>query len=269
MHLGGTSYDAVCRTFRWDMPARFNIAEAVCSRHARREPSACALIHEQETGAVRTWTFAEIEDAACRLASVLEHFGVGRGSICGIHLPQCPECIIAHVAVQKRGAIALPLFNLFGPDALEYRLRDSGATVFITTARAHERVDGALSSVESLCHVVTVGEPVSAPTRDFWSLLSRASPLGAAADTGPDDPAILMYTSGTTGNPKGVLHGGRVLLGHLPGVILPQDMFPEPGDRFWTPADWAWAGGLLDVLLPSLYCGIPVVGSSRAKFEPE
>ena len=80
---------------------------------------------------------------------------------------------------------------------------------------------------------------------------------------------MMIYTSGTTGRPKGALHGHRVLLGHLPGVEMPHDFFPQPGDRFWTPADWAWAGGLLDCLLPCLHHGVPVVARRFDKFDPE
>ena len=269
MFLAGRTYDEVRETFRWDIPPRFNIAEAVCGRHARTSPDAPALIYEQADGSVRTWRFGEIEEAANRFANALAHLGVVRGTIVGIHLPQRPESLIAHVAVQKLGGIGLPLFNLFGPDAIEYRLRDSGARVIVTTASGLERLREVIKDIETLAHVVSVDGPGGDTSHAFWELVERASAGRVTADTGPDDPALLMYTSGTTGNPKGVLHAARVLLGHLPGVALPQDMFPQPGDRFWTPADWAWAGGLLDVLLPSLYHGVPVVGAARAKFEPD
>lgn len=269
MHLAGTTYEEVRRTFRWDLPGRFNIAHAICDRHAAATPEATALIYEMADGTVAAWSFARVQREANRFANALAALGVGRGDIVAIHLPQCPESLIAHVAVHKLGAIALPLFNLFGPDAVEFRLRDSGARVLVTTSGAVERIADALRPIDTLASVVTVGEPASGPGHDFWSLAGRASPHCRTADTSCEDPAILMYTSGTTGNPKGVLHGSRVVIGHLPGVVVPQDMFPQPGDRFWTPADWAWAGGLLDVLLPSLYFGVPVVGSARAKFEPE
>ena len=104
---------------------------------------------------------------------------------------------------------------------------------------------------------------------DFHRELARASDAFTPAATGPDDPALIIYTSGTTGPPKGALHGHRVLLGHLPGVEMPQELFPKPGDRFWTPADWAWIGGLLDVLLPSWHHGVPVIAHRMAKFDPE
>ena len=192
------------------------------------------------------------------------------GTIVGIHLPQCPESLIAHVAIQKLGAIALPLFTLFGPDAVGYRLADSGARVLITTPAALERTADAVRAVDTVEHVITVAEPGGSGAPTISGRCSRARHRARpTADTSPDDPALLIYTSGTTGNPKGALHAQRVLLGHLPGVMVPHDFFPQPGDRFWTPADWAWAGGLLDVLFPSLFHGVPVVGSVRAKFEPE
>lgn len=269
MFLAGRTYDEVCSTFRWDIPPRFNIGEAICGRHAQTSPDAPALIYEQADGSVRTWRFGEVEEAANRFANALAHLGVARGTIVGIHLPQRPESLIAHVAVQKLGGIGLPLFNLFGPDAIEYRLKDSGARVIITTGSGQERLRDVVKDIETLAHIVSVGGTSGESCHEFWDLVDRASTDRVTAETTPDDPALLMYTSGTTGNPKGVLHAGRVLLGHLPGVALPQDMFPQPGDRFWTPADWAWAGGLLDVLMPSLYHGVPVVGAARAKFEPE
>jgi len=269
MHLGGKTWDEVTRSFRWELPARFNIAHAICEAHAARTPDAPALLYEQSDGTVRTWSFAEISACASRCANVLAHLGVGRGAIVGIHLPQCPESLITHVAIQKLGAIALPMFTLFGPDAIGYRLADSGARVLVTTPAALERTAEAVRSVDTVEHVLTVSEGATGGAHDFWSLLERAAPTAPTADTGADDPALLIYTSGTTGSPKGALHAQRVLIGHLPGVVVPHDFFPQPGDRFWTPADWAWAGGLLDVLFPSLYFGVPVVGCARPKFDPD
>ncbi len=269
MHLAGKTYEEVYWSFRWETPARFNIAEAICERHAALKPDAPALLYEQADGALRSWSFGEVSEHANRCANVLAHLGVGRGVIVGIHLPQCPESLIVHIAIQKLGAIALPLFTLFGPEAVGYRLADSGARVLITTPAALERTADAVRAVDTVQHVVTVSDAAAQGAHDFWSLLARAAPSAPTAETSADDPALLIYTSGTTGNPKGALHAQRVLIGHLPGVMVPHDFFPKPGDRFWTPADWAWAGGLLDVLFPSLFHGVAVVGSVRAKFEPE
>jgi acetyl-CoA synthetase len=269
MHIAGATYDEVARGFRWETPQRFNIARAICDVHAARTPDAPALLYEEADGVLTTWTFRAIHEQACRCANALAHLGVTRGAVVAIHLPQSPAGLISHIAIQKLGAIALPLFSLFGPDAVGYRLSDSGARVLITTPGALERTADAVRGVESVRHVLTVGDDPAGGAHEFWSLLEKASPHAATADTGADDPALLIYTSGTTGNPKGALHAQRVLLGHLPGVMVPHDFFPQPGDRFWTPADWAWAGGLLDVLLPSLYHGVAVVGSVRPKFDPE
>jgi acetyl-CoA synthetase len=262
MHLAGSTYDDVYSTFRWEVPERFNIADAICDRHARAVPEASALIIDDGAGKADTWSFARLQQAANQLANLLRASGVGRGDIVAIHLPQCAESPLAHIAVQKLGAISLPIFNLFGPDAIRYRLIDSGAKVLITTAQSQGRIVTSLDGIATLRRVLVAGEP-------FWSELSRVSDQFTNVDTGSDDPALLMYTSGTTGNPKGVLHAARVLLGHLPGVMVPHEMFPQPGDRMWTPADWAWAGGLLDVLWPSLYHGVAVVGSARPKFDAE
>ncbi len=183
MHLAGKTYEEVYRSFRWEMPARFNIAQAICERHAARNPDAPALLYEQADGSLRTWTFGEVAAQAARCANVLAHLGVGRGIIVGIHLPQCPESLIAHVAIQKLGAIALPLFTLFGPDAVGYRLADSGARVLITTPAALERTADAVRAVDTVKHVITVSEPGASGANDFWSLLARAAPSAPTADT--------------------------------------------------------------------------------------
>jgi acetyl-CoA synthetase len=268
MHLAGGTYDEVVRTFRWQVPEQFNIAEAICDRHARTTPSAPALIIQEhplapasKSRTVTTTSFSALQAAANQLANTLLRAGAGRGDVVAIHLPQCVECPTAHIAVQKLGAIALPVFNLFGPDAIRYRLIDSGAKILITSAAGADRLRRSLDGIASLSQVLVVGSAE-------WSAVAQSSDQFTTVTTRADDPALLMYTSGTTGNPKGVLHAGRVLLGHLPGVIVPHDMFPQPGDRFWTPADWAWAGGLLDVLWPALYHGVAVVGSHGAKFDP-
>jgi acetyl-CoA synthetase len=271
MHLAGATYDELYGSFRWELPQRFNIAEAISGRHARATPDALALLHVELSGTVHEWTFASIETAACRLANALAALGVTRGSVVGIHLSQSPENLVSHVAVLKLGAIAMPLFGLFGPDAVRYRLEDSAAAVLITTTDSLSRIGDDIRDLPDLAHIIVADATGPGPlnAKPFWPLVDAATSERATVDTSADDPAYLMYTSGTTGNPKGVLHAHRVLLGHLPGVCVPHDLFPKPGDRFWTPADWAWAGGIFDVLLPSLYFGIPVVAQRMTKFDPE
>ncbi|MEO8651567.1 MAG: acyl-CoA synthetase [Hyphomicrobiaceae bacterium] len=269
MKITGASYDELYAGFRWQVPARFNIAEAICDRHATATPDAPALIHEDGDGQVAVWTFARIKASANKLAHALRALGVTRGSILAIHLSQCPENLIAHVAAHKLGAVAMPLFALFGPDAIRFRLEDSGAGVLVTTHDNIERSAAGLTAIPTLAHIVSIDGPGPLGAKGFWELAAQSSSSDVRTDTSADDPAYLMYTSGTTGNPKGVLHAQRVLLGHLPGVMVPHSLFPQSGDRFWTPADWAWAGGVFDVLLPSLYFGIPVVAQRLAKFEPE
>jgi acetyl-CoA synthetase len=254
------SYEEVCSSFRWQLPQRFNIAGAACDRHADGK-GRLALIYETPDGTVERFSFDDLKRLSNKCANALAALGVGRGDRVGVLLPQCPETAIAHLAIYKLGAIALPLFTQFGPDALEHRLGDSGAKALITDGEN-------LPKVPPLATILVVdgnsrGNPL------FWPSLDRASDKFSPAPTGINDPALVIYTSGTTGRPKGALHASRVLLGHLPGVQLPHDFFPAPGDLYWTPADWAWIGGLLDVLLPSLYFGIPVLAHRARKFDPE
>lgn len=260
----GKTYDEVQAAFRWRVPPRYNIAADI-DRHA--DSGRTAVIGLDPQGTVRQYTFLDLKRASSRLANVLAAKGVGRGDRIGILLPQCPETAIAHLAAYRMGAVAVPLFTLFGEDALEYRLADSGAKAVVTSDESLPKIEAIADRVPALAAVLTVG--ADDPATDFWNCLERARDDFATADTGPDDPVLLIYTSGTTGPPKGALHSQRVLLGHLPGVELPHDFFPQPGDLFWTPADWAWAGGLLDVLLPSLHHGVPVLAHRFSRFDPE
>lgn len=266
MTLVGRSYGEVCANFRWEIPPAFNIAEAVCDRHVGA--GKVALVFETESG-IGEMTFEQLQERSCRLANALTALGLGRGDRMGILLPQCPETVIAHLAAYRIGAVALPLFTLFGPEAIEYRLNDSGAKVVVSNAAGIEKLLGIADKLTAGPRLVSIDPPPAGGVAAWDDLLARASDRHARVATAAEDPAIIVYTSGTTGNPKGVLYAHRTLLGHMPGVELPHDFFPQPGDRMWTPADWAWAGGLMDVLLPSLFHGVPVLAKRLQKFDPE
>ena len=264
----GRSYAELCRAFRWRIPARANIGVTCCDAWAEATPEAPALIHADGRGGFAEIPFAELKRRSNRLANALQGLGVARGDRVGILLPQCPEAAIAHIAVYKLGAVAVPLFTLFGADALAFRLGDCGAKALIGTPDGLATVQGVADRLPDLEHRIGVGAP-GPDGLAFDALLERGRDAFTPADTAADDPALVIYTSGTTGNPKGALHAHRVLEGHLPGVEFPHELFPQPGDRFWTPADWAWIGGLLDVLLPSLAHGVAVLAHRFAKFDPE
>ncbi len=254
--------------FRWNLPERFNIARGCVDRHAATRPEATALIEETASGAARAWSFALLRRLSLRAANLMAAAGLGRGDRIAILLGQRVETLLVHLAAYRLGAVALPLFGAFGPDALRFRLADSGARALVSDAAGIDRVAPLLGELPELTRLWSIDD-APPPAASFRAGLERAAETDPTVDTLAEDPALLIYTSGTTGQPKGALHAHRVLLGHLPGVQLPQELFPQPGDRFWTPADWAWIGGLLDVLLPSLWFGVPVVAGRAARFEPE
>jgi acetyl-CoA synthetase len=261
------SYDDLRARFEWRIPEHFNIAEAICDRHVGA--NRVALIAEGADGQAAALTFEHLQERSRRLANALAAHGIGAGDRIGILLPQCAETVITHLAAYRLGAIALPLFTLFGPEAIEYRLNDSGARAVVSNTEGIAKLlslDGQLRA-----DPILIGTEDRLDTRVLgWdALLDAGSSEHSRVDTRAEDPALIVYTSGTTGNPKGVLHAHRMLLGHLPGVELPHNFFPQPGDRMWTPADWAWAGGLMDVLLPSLFHGVPVLAKRFAKFDAE
>ena len=261
-------FDALASAFRWEVPEGFNIADVCCERWAARAPDRPAILDASGGGLVTT-TYGALKARSDALAAALAARGLRRGDRVAILLPQCEQTVSAHLAAYKLGCVALPLAALFGVDALEHRLRDAGARALVTDAAGLAKARALRAGLPELELLVSV-DGAQGEALGFDALIAGAS----LADLpewrpGAEDPALMIYTSGTTGPAKGALHAHRVLAGHVPGVQLPHDFFPQPGDLMWTPADWAWAGGLLNALLPALMFGVPVVAHRAPRFEAE
>ncbi|NHF71978.1 acyl-CoA synthetase [Paracoccus xiamenensis] len=259
-------------SFRWDIPEFYNIGIDTCDKWADRDPDMLAIIDVGADGTARKYSFGDLRARSNQLANALGALGIARrdgmGDRVGVLLPQSFETAVCHVAVTRMGCISIPLFTLFGEEALLHRLRDSGARAVITNSEGAQKLAQLRDRLPNLQVVLSVDGPAEGAS-SFHDACDAQPDSFTPVATRADDPAILIYTSGTTGNPKGALHAHRVLLGHLPGVEISHDFLPQPGDRMWTPADWAWIGGLLDVLMPALHHGIPVVARRFAKFSAE
>eukprot|EP01112_Ceratiomyxa_fruticulosa_P009292 TRINITY_DN2421_c0_g1_i3.p1 TRINITY_DN2421_c0_g1~~TRINITY_DN2421_c0_g1_i3.p1 ORF type:complete len:646 (-),score=143.66 TRINITY_DN2421_c0_g1_i3:119-2056(-) len=278
----GQTYDEVYNEFKWDIPKNYNIGVDISDKHLPGRANQDAIVYEDETGHIERLTYAELSSLSNRLADSLgKELGVVKGDRVAILLSQGPATAIGHVAVYKTGGIAIPLFTLFGPEALEYRLNNSETKVVLTDTQNLPKLLEIVPNLPSLEKIVVVtpgkiggdnesGFTPSPKITSFNGLLKRGSPNFKAVNTSAEDPAIIIFTSGTTGNPKGCLHAHRVLIGHLPGVEFPHNLFPQPQyDKltFYTPADWAWIGGLIDVLLPALHHGVTVLAHRAPKFD--
>jgi acetyl-CoA synthetase len=261
-------YKSLRDGFRWQIPARYNIGVDCCDKWAAHEPDKTAILVRKPSGGLDAFTFGALRDQSNRLANALAAHGIQRGDRVAIILPQVTETAVSHIAIYKLGAIAVPLASLFGVDAIAYRLGNCGASAVITNNAGIAKLSEIRDRLPALKFVLNIdGKGEGAD--DFHATLARASGDFTPANTAADEPALMVYTSGTTGQPKGALHAHRVLLGHFPGVEFHHEFFPQPGDRLWTPADWAWAGGLLNILLPGLTYGVPVVARKTDKFDPE
>ncbi|MBT9281727.1 MAG: AMP-binding protein [Hydrogenibacillus schlegelii] len=239
--------------FRWEIPEFFNLSVDTVERWARRTPEREALV---EPGG-RTLTYGALADLAARLSAVFAARGIGKGDVVGVLVPPSVEAALAHLSLYRLGAVVLPLSPVFGEAALRYRLEHSGARALIVDRRS-------LDVHETLFRTAGV-DAWPADRLPAWA--EEARPANPAA-TRADDPALLVYTSGTTGPPKGALLPHRVLLGHLPGFYLYSN-FPQFPARYWSPAEWAWVGGLLDVLFPAWFYGFTVIAYRAPKFDPE
>ncbi|MEA2887010.1 MAG: acetyl-CoA synthetase [Bradyrhizobium sp.] len=261
-----SNYDDLYRSFRWDIPARFNIATACCDRHADGS-GRTALIYVDEDGGAQRTSFDELRAMSCRFANMLTADGLQRGDRVAVFLSQSLELPITHLAAFRAGLVSVPLFTLFGEDALEFRLANSGAKAVVTDESGWEKLAKIRDRLPYLQDIYVTSGAIHAGAKSFWAAIEDASEEFTTLDTSADDPAIIIYTSGTTGHPKGALHAHRVLLGHMPNVEMVHDFFPKPGDVMWTPADWAWIGGLFDALFAAWYHGVPVVGHRAKKFD--
>ena len=259
-------YDTLYRNFRWEIPARFNIAQACCDRHADGSKR-LALIDVAESGETTRYSYDDLKAFSAAFANVLKADGLVRGDIVAVFLSQSVELPVAHLAAWRGAMVSLPLFVLFGEDALEFRLQNSGAKAVVTDEAGYAKLAKIRDRLPDLKQVYVTADNPPAGAKSFWGAIRVASPDHPVIDTSCDDPALIIYTSGTTGNPKGAHHAHRVLLGHLPNVEMAHDFFPQPGDVMWTPADWAWIGGLINALLCAMYHAVPIVASRARKFE--
>lgn len=273
LDLPGHDYESSRERFEWSVPAKFNLARACIERHPAGET---ALIADHGEGEPREHTFGELDLLASRLGNALAGLGAKRGDRIALMVPQGAEVAATHFACYKAGFVTMPMSVQFGPDAVAYRVTHAEARVMVIYEEGLERLGDLVYDLPSLAAVIVVDGNRDAGVRtrgsgprflSFEDAIRDASPSLRALDTYATDPALLLYTSGTTGNPKGVLHMHQWVIGNLPGFRFSHNFYPRGDDRFWTPADWAWGGGIIDALLPTLFCGRPIV-ASRRKFDP-
>jgi len=266
--LSGSTYDEVCRNFRWEIPAYYNIGVDVCDKWAG-ERQRLALIYIDPRGEEQKYTFRSLRDFSNQLANTLKAHGIEGTDRVAILLSQRPETLISHIAVYKLGAVAVQLLTLFGPEAIEHRLADSQAKAVITDKDNVSKIHEIIERLPHLKLVMVVDGERDEAVMDFWDSIATADRNFTPVKTRPEDPALIIYTSGTTGQPKGTLHGHRLLLGILPGFEFYHNLFPQKDDLMWTPLDWAYIGGSYDALFPTLHHGYPVLAYRPRKFDPE
>jgi acetyl-CoA synthetase len=273
----GDEYASLHQSFRWSVPKSFNIASA-CAPKNRAQASQIAVIIDSPAGVIETLNFEQLWQQSQQLANVLQALSVRRGDRVAIVLPQLTQTPVAHLGCYALGAVAMPMSVLFGPDALAFRLENSQAKIVIIEAQYLPNLQAAMIEAPTCAKylkgiIVVDGSDFAAkfegiPQFDWDGLLKKASSRFTPVKTKPNEAAVLIYTSGSTGPPKGALIPHQALIGNLTGFVASQNWFPQSADIFWSPADWAWTGGLMDALLPCLYFKKPIVGY-KGRFSAE
>ncbi|MFB6169570.1 MAG: acyl-CoA synthetase [Haloarculaceae archaeon] len=258
------TYEAAREQFEWDLPESYNPGHDFLRKH---DADATALRFLTAEGEEETYTFGDLDAASDELAGGLESLGVEPGDRVGVMVPQRPETLLTHLACWKLGAVTIPLTTLFGPDALSYRLADAGARALVAHPSVRETYEEAREECPDLEHVVEVGDAVGADAHAFADVRDRGEPGYDCYDSTPDTDSAIMYTSGSTGPPKGVRHSHALWLGRAAASFNFFDRNLGPGATCWTPADWAWGGALGGLVFGALHHGATVVGHDMGRFD--
>jgi len=249
-----------------------NIAHEAVDRHAngpRRRQIALRWLGKD--GAGRDLTYGDLAVETSRFANALVRLGVGQGDVVAALLGRVPELYISALGALKRGSVFTPLFSAFGPEPIRTRLELARARVLVTTEGLYTRkVEALRASLPSLEHVVVVAEPgathLPAGTSDLHRLLADADDEFVIPPTHAEDTALLHFTSGTTGKPKGAVHVHEAVVAHHATARLALDF--HPGDIFWCTADPGWVTGTSYGIIAPLVHGLTSI-VDEADFDAE
>lgn len=262
-------YDRTRRTFSWTgarneldwFGGKLNAAYNAVDRHIHTwRKNKVALYWEDDAGNQKKFTFEELARLSNKAGNILKAFDVGRGDRVFIFLPRIPELYFSFLGILKIGAIAGTLFSAFQEQALADRLANSGAKILITTKELKPRVDKIRRQLPDLEHILVVDEP------SFTKTMERASDELDVAQMDPDDYAFMLYTSGTTGKPKGVMHAHRAILQEHVTASWVLDLRDD--DTYWCTADPGWVTGIAYEILGSWSNGVAALVYA-GRFDPK
>lgn len=257
--------------FEWTIPDEYNIASATLS-HDGLDPTKTALQHVDEHGRSTTINYGELEDAANSFAAWLSQAGVGPGQRIGVCLPTAPEQLLVHLGAYMRGVVVVPLSILLGDLAIERIVDEVGMDALVIDQEKLSKVDRRIFDSVDLIVDIEPSPEGSHPHGGLADILVTDDQVPSKM-TSPDDPALILYTSGTSGTPKGVVLPHRYLIGSMSGYHSWFELFSQDSmrsARVWTPTEWAWAGALFDAIFPTLAVGGTVVARlRRTGFAPD
>jgi len=260
-----TSYTAARQSFDWSFPDGFNAAYDCVRKHDDCD-SRPALFLRSQNGGRRVLSFRDLDIMSNQLANYFHTRGLKRGDRVAIQVSQKPAAIVGHLACWKLGLVSVPCSILLGDDGLSYRLNHSGATAMIVDSDHRETLRKVRNDCNQLKHIVETGSKT-----DVWigidDVYERYPSEFDIVATDAKTPATILYTSGTTSEPKGVLHSHGFWVGNTPvlEMCFEHDINQAIG---WTPVDWSWNGALGSLIFPLFHYGRPVVGIPKTKFNP-
>lgn len=259
-------YETARDRFTWDLPASYNPALDFLRKH---DPEETALVFVPEPdGAVQRYRFGELDASSDAVAGALGDLGLAVGERLGVLAPQRPETLVAHCAAWKLGAVTVPMTVLFGPDAIGHRLGDAEASAVVVDPSVRSAIAAVRDELSALEAVISLAdEPANAHA--FADLRETGPSTYEAHDATPETDTAVMYTSGSTGPPKGVRHSHALWLGRAAAAQCYFEQGLGPDAVCWTPASWAWGGALGGLVFAAWHHGATVVGSPMGSFDPE